>query len=119
VSTIRQNRLSLGRLRGAVTGSVIGPGDPGYDAARAVFLPSVDRRPVAIVRPADADEVARVVSLAREAGLELAVRGGGHSYAGHGTSDGGIVLDLAALRALEIDADERVARAAAASPRAR
>ena len=55
------------------------------------------------MRPADAGEVAHVVSLARETGLELAVRGGGHSSAGHGTSEGGIVLDLAGLATLEID----------------
>ena len=64
------------------------------------------------MRPVDAGEVAHVVSLARETGLELAVRGGGHSNAGHGTSDGGIVLDLAGLTTLEIDAGSRVVRAA-------
>ena len=71
--------LSIAQLRAELAGPVIGPGEPGYDEARRVFLPSVDRRPAAIVRPVDAGEVARVVSLARETGLELAVRGGGHS----------------------------------------
>ena len=75
------------------------------------MLRSIDRRPAAIVRPVDADEVRRVVSLARETGVELAVRGGGHSYAGHSTSEGGIVLDLRGLTALEIDPGERVVRA--------
>jgi FAD/FMN-containing dehydrogenase len=106
------SRLAVPRLRGELAGRVLGPGDPGYDAARRVFLTSVDRRPAAIVQPADADEVACVVTLARETGLDLAVRGGGHSQAGHGTSDGGIVLDLAGLSSLEIDAGGRVARAA-------
>ena len=62
-----------------------------------------------IVRVADADDVARVVALARETGSELAVRNGGHSPAGHGVSEGGIVLDLSALRGLEIDASQRTA----------
>ena len=58
---------------------------------------------------AGAEDVARVVSLARDAGLELAVRSGGHSRAGYGTSDGGIVIDLSAMKALEIDADAKTA----------
>jgi FAD/FMN-containing dehydrogenase len=110
--TIAQHsRLSIALLRAELAGPVLGPGEPGYDEARRVFLPGFDRHPAAIVRPLDAGEVARVVSLARETGLELAVRGGGHSYAGHGTSDAGIVLDLSALGTLELDLDERVAHA--------
>jgi FAD/FMN-containing dehydrogenase len=108
----QQSRLSLTQLRSDFAGEVIGPGDSGYDEARAVFLRSIDRRPAVIVRPADAAEAARVVSLARETGLELAVRGGGHGYAGHGASEGGIVLDLRALTALDLDAGARVVRAA-------
>jgi FAD/FMN-containing dehydrogenase len=111
-TTAQHSRLPLSRLRADVAGRVIGPDDREYDDARRVFLPSIDRRPAAVVRPADAEDVARVVDLARHAGLELAVRGGGHSNAGHGTSDGGIVLDLRGLTALEVDADARVARAA-------
>ena len=112
MSTAQRSRLSIPKLRAEIAGAVIGPRDPRYDASRRVFLPAVDRRPKVIVRPVDAGEVAHVVSLARETGLELAVRGGGHSNAGHGTSDGGIVLDLAGLAALEIDAGSRVVRAA-------
>jgi FAD/FMN-containing dehydrogenase len=62
-----------------------------------------------IIRPANADEVAQVVALARDTGLELAVRSGGHSGAGHSVSDGGITLDLSAMRALEIDPERRTA----------
>ncbi len=103
--------VSIPLLRAELAGRVLGPGDAGYDDARRVFLPSVDRRPAAIVRPADAVEVARVVTLARESGLELAVRAGGHSHAGHGTTEGGIVLDLTGLAGLEIDAGRRLVRA--------
>jgi FAD/FMN-containing dehydrogenase len=112
VNAAEEFRFPLLELRSKLAGEVVGPADPGYDEARRVFLPWIDRRPAAIVRPANAGEVAFVATLAREIGLELAVRGGGHSGAGHGTSEGGIVLDLAGLRTLEIDAGERVAHAA-------
>ena len=90
---------------------VITPGDAEYDQARQVFLPQIDRRPAMIVQPADSAEVASVITLAREQGLELAVRSGGHSAAGHGTTDGGLLLDLSRLKGLEIDADAREASA--------
>src|SRR4051794_32845816 len=90
-------------------GEVITPGNPGYDDARRVFLTGFDRRPAAIVRAADASDVSRVVDLARETGTELAVRSGGHSRAGHGTSEGGIVLDLSGMNAVEVDAAGRTA----------
>jgi FAD/FMN-containing dehydrogenase len=112
MTTAQHSRLSIAQLRAELTGPVLGPDDAGYDEARHVFLPSADRQPAAIVRPVDAGEVGRVVSLARETGFELAVRGGGHSSAGHGTSEGGIVLDLRGLAALEIDDEGRIARAA-------
>jgi FAD/FMN-containing dehydrogenase len=94
---------------GGVTGRVITPEDAGYDEARQVFYGGFDRRPAAIVGAADATDVSRVISLARESGLELAVRSGAHSLAGHSTTEGGIVLDLSAMRALEIDAGSRTA----------
>jgi FAD/FMN-containing dehydrogenase len=100
---------SIRRLREDLAGQVLGPGDSEYEVARLVFHPGYDRRPAAIVRPADADEVAYVVALARELNLELAVRSGGHSSAGHGTTDGGIVLDLSSLKRLEVDPEGRVA----------
>jgi len=103
----------IAHLRATLAGTVIAPGDPDYDQARLVFEGSFDRRPTAIIRPTDAADVARVVNLARENGLELAVRSGGHSYAGHGTSEGGLVLDLRDIRALDIDVERRTAWAGA------
>jgi FAD/FMN-containing dehydrogenase len=100
---------SIARLRGALDGQVLTPEDDGYDEARIVFYRSFDRRPAVIVRPVDEIEVSYLVSLARENELELAVRSGGHSLAGHSVSEGGIVLDLSSLRALEIDAAGRTA----------
>jgi FAD/FMN-containing dehydrogenase len=105
---------TLPELRRLLDGGVVTPDDPGYDQARKVFYGGFeDLRPGVIVRPVDAAGVARVVGLAREHGLELAVRGGGHSTAGHSTSDGGIVLDLSAMKALEVDVDGRTAWAEA------
>ena len=99
--------ISISKLRADVGGRVIGPEDPAYDEARTPFYGGIDHRPAAIVRVKDDMDVARVVSLARETGLELAVRSGGHSIAGHSVSEGGIVIDLADMRALEIDAEAR------------
>jgi len=100
---------SIAQLRADLNGRVITPDDAEYEQERAVFYRSVDRRPAVIVRPADATEVSHVVSLAREAAVELAGRSGGHSLAGHGVSEGGIVLDLEDMRALDIDAQGRTA----------
>ncbi|MBI5666977.1 MAG: FAD-binding oxidoreductase [Chloroflexi bacterium] len=80
---------------------------------RTVFYGGIDRHPAVIVRAADVADVVRVVTLAREAGVELAVRSGGHSAAGHSLVDGGLVLDLRDLKALDIDAEQRTAWAEA------
>jgi FAD/FMN-containing dehydrogenase len=99
---------AIAELRATLAGRVMGPDDATYDATRAVAS-GFDRRPAVIVQPVDAAEVARVVDVARQAGLPLAVRSGGHSAAGHSVCDDGIVLDLAAMRHLEIDVDSRTA----------
>jgi FAD/FMN-containing dehydrogenase len=101
--------LSTRELAAGLNGRVIRPADGGYDQARTVFYGGIDRRPAMIVRVADSVDVSRVIALARETGTELAVRSGGHSIAGHGVSDGGIVIDLSDMRALQIDVDERTA----------
>jgi len=105
--------ISISRLRSGLKGRVIAPEDPGYDQARVVFYGGFDRRPAAIVRPANDEDVARVITIASEESLELAVRSGGHSQAGHSVTDGGIVLDLSDMRKLEIDAGRRTAWAQA------
>lgn len=92
-----------------VSGRVILPDDPDYDAARQIMLGGTDPRPAAIVRVADAADVATVIAYARETDTELAVRSGGHSGAGHSTVDGGIVIDVRDLRELRVDPDARTA----------
>ena len=101
--------ISISDLRTDLNGEVIGPDDAAYDERRVVFNGMIDRKPALIARCTGADDVARVVTLARESGLELAVRSGGHSRAGYGTSEGGIVIDLSGMRALDIDADAKTA----------
>ena len=111
-STLQDSNLatpSISELRALFNGRVIAPGDARYEEARTVFVGGIDRRPAAIVRVADAGDVSRLVSLARETHMELAVRSGGHSSAGHSTSDGGIVLDLSGMKALQVDARGRTA----------
>jgi FAD/FMN-containing dehydrogenase len=109
VSFSSTTSISIPRLRDSFHGRVVAPDDPGYDRARKVFYGKWDRRPAAVIRPDSAEEVAQVVTMAAETGVELAVRSGGHSLAGHSASDGGIVLDLSELTALDIDAEGRTA----------
>ena len=104
-----QSTISIPRLREQLNGRVITPDDAGYDQARTIFYGGFDRRPSLIVQAAGADDVARVVTLAGDSGQELAVRSGGHSLAGHSVLDGGIVLDLSAMRALDLDTGARTA----------
>jgi FAD/FMN-containing dehydrogenase len=99
----------IGQLRAAMKGKVITPNDAAYDSARTVFYAGTERRPAVITRPVDANEVAQVVSLARDSGIALAVRSGGHSVARHSLVDGGLVLDLSAMKGLDIDVDGRSA----------
>jgi FAD/FMN-containing dehydrogenase len=106
---VQTSTPTLEPLRDAIRGRVIGPDDPGYDHLRTVFLGGIDRHPAVIVRVADATDVATVISFATDTGLELAVRSGGHSYTGDSVSEGGIVLDLADMKRLDIDAEARTA----------
>jgi FAD/FMN-containing dehydrogenase len=94
-------------------GRVIRPSDADYDKARASFVGGIDRHPAAFVRAADANDVSRVISFVRESGMEFAVRAGGHGVASYGLPDGGIVLDLVDMKALDIDAERRTAWAEA------
>src|SRR4051794_37646866 len=97
--------VSITDLRDELNGEVVGPEDSGYEEARHVFFRGIDRKPAAVARVAGAEDVARAVTAARDGGLELAIRSGGHSRAGYGTTDGGIVIDLSGLNSLDIDAD--------------
>src|SRR5262245_5410721 len=90
-------------LRGAVRGVVLGPGDPGYDDARQVQNGLIDRKPALIVQCSGTADVVAAVNVAREHGLLLSVRGGGHNVAGNAVNDGGIVIDLSSMRGVHVD----------------
>jgi FAD/FMN-containing dehydrogenase len=102
-------------LRRSLAGAVLTPGDGEYDAARRCFNALVDRRPAVIVRCAGPGDVAAAFDYARSHGLEVAVRGGGHNPAGHCVGDGVLVIDLAQLRAVEVDGEAQIARAGGGS----
>ncbi|WP_329107008.1 FAD-dependent oxidoreductase [Streptomyces sp. NBC_01439] len=103
--------LSVDQLRQRVRGMVVTPGDEAYDEARKVYNAMIDRRPSAVVRCVNAGDVMAAVDFARENGLDLAVRGGGHSVPGFGTCDDGVVADLSAMRGVRVDPVRRTARA--------
>ena len=98
-------------LRELVRGEIIEPTDPGYDEARAVYNGMIDKRPAAIAQVAGVADVIACVNYARENGIDLAVRGGGHSAPGFGTCDGGLVIDLVNRKGIRVDPDTKTARA--------
>src|SRR3954462_1359068 len=103
----------LDELSAAFAGDLLEPGDPGYDEARCVWNGMFDRRPGLIARCANADDVVAAVDFARSLGLTVAVRSGGHSAAGHGTCDGGLVISLGNMKGIRVDARARTVRAGA------
>jgi FAD/FMN-containing dehydrogenase len=102
---------SIGAFRTKFRGELIRPNDEAYDKARAVFNGMIDRRPALIARPTGAADVIEAVNLARESGLPLAVRCGGHSLAGSSVCDDGLVIDLSHMRGVRVDPTARTARA--------
>jgi FAD/FMN-containing dehydrogenase len=96
-----------------IRGRVIRPGDGDYERARRVWNGMIDRRPSVIVQAATPEDVAPVLALARDSGLPLAIRGGGHNVAGNGTVEGGVVLDMGALNEIEVDPAARLVRVGA------
>jgi FAD/FMN-containing dehydrogenase len=105
--------VDMSDLRGRVRSQIITETDPKYDAARAVHNGMIDKRPLAIVRVSQVADVLAAVAFARDAGLDLAIRGGGHSGPGFGTSDGGIVLDFSKRTGIRVDPQRGIARAEA------
>lgn len=105
------NEPAVTVLRGGVTGLVTVAGDAGFDSARRVWNGNVDRRPAVVVRCSGVADVQFAVGFARERNLLVSVRGGGHSVAGYGTNDGGIVIDLSAMRGIRVDPTSRRAYA--------
>ena len=93
------------------TGELIRPGDPAYDGARMVWNASIDRRPALIARPRGATDVIAAVDFARESGVPIAVRCGGHSVAGKSVADDALLIDLSLMKGVRVDAAKHTARA--------
>jgi FAD/FMN-containing dehydrogenase len=106
----RASGQAIWRLVVRLRGELILPGDPGYEAARGVWNGAADRRPAMIARCADVEDVVIAVKFAREQALAVSVRSGGHSMAGYGTNDGGLVIDLSGMKAISIDSARHFAR---------
>ena len=100
----------LESLDGGFLGELVTPGDPDYEVRRRVWNGMVDRRPAVIARCVAEGDVVAALGAAREHGLVVAVRGGGHNVAGNAICDGGLVIDLSALKRIEVDATTRTAR---------
>ncbi|MEU4183949.1 FAD-binding oxidoreductase, partial [Micrococcus luteus] len=96
--------------RSGFAGQVLSPGDLGYHDARAVFNGMIDKFPQLITQPTTADDVAAAIRHSVDCGLEIAIRGGGNSARGNGTTEGGVVIDLRRMNSVEIDPVQRVAR---------
>jgi FAD/FMN-containing dehydrogenase len=94
---------ALETLRSGFGGEVILPGDAGYDEGRSLWNGDIDRRPAVIAVASSADDVAAAIRLARDHDLEIAVRGGGHSFAGHGAGDDGVMINLGRMRVVTVN----------------
>src|SRR5690242_10161169 len=97
-------------LAGAVRGRVVERGDSGYDEARALYNAMIDKHPAAVAYCADEADVSAALAFARERGLRVAVRGGGHNGAGLGSVDDGLVVDLSEMNAVSVDPAARMVR---------
>jgi FAD/FMN-containing dehydrogenase len=115
-----RNKVEIGKavleeLSGSLRGNLLLPGNPGYDTARKVLNPGIDRYPALVVQPDGVTDIRKAVTFARERNLLLAVKCGGHSYAGKSTCDGGLQIDLSTLRHARVDVNKRIAHVAGGS----
>lgn len=102
--------VNIEELAEAAGGRLYPPGEDGYEQGRRVWNGRFDRHPTAVIRCHDADDVRAAVDFARRRGVRLAVKGGGHSNAGHSTIEDGLLIDLSPMKRVEVDPDTRTAR---------
>jgi FAD/FMN-containing dehydrogenase len=104
---------AIQELRAKFSGTVLTPGDAGYDEARRVHNGLIDKRPALIARCQDTADVVDALRVGREAGVEISVRGGGHNPAGRAVTEGGLMIDLASMKGVWVDPSARSVRAQA------
>ena len=109
--SVALNPALITDLQAQVSGSVLGPDDAGYDAARSIHNGLIDRRPAVIVRCRESSDVVAALALARREGLEVSIRGGGHNVAGRAVTNGGVMIDLAEMKRVDVDPDAQTATA--------
>ena len=109
---------TLAAVASELDGSLLRPDDADYAESVSLWNAMVARRPAVVIRAGSTRDVVRAVTFAREEGLELSIKGGGHNIAGLSLSDGGVTLDLSGLRTVDVDADRGLARVAPAAPSA-
>src|SRR4051812_16001529 len=107
----REKPVAWATLRATLEGDTLLRDDAGYDEARRVWNGMIDRFPAAIVQARNTSDVVAAVRFAREQGLPVSVRGGGHNAAGLAVIDDGLVIDLSPMNAVEVDPEKRIARA--------
>ncbi len=105
----KRDQAALAGLRKGFAGRIILPGDSDYDGARAIFNAMIDRRPGVIAQCASVEDVVRAVRFGRDLGVEIAIRGGGHSVAGKALTEGGLVIDLRRMYAVSVNPGARTA----------
>jgi FAD/FMN-containing dehydrogenase len=110
---IKLDETAVRELAAAFRGPIVRPGDPTYEEHRRIWNGSIDRRPALIARCTGVADVAAAVTFARRTGLPVALRGGGHSFPGLSTCDGGIVIDLSPMKGIRVDPEARTVRAQA------
>jgi FAD/FMN-containing dehydrogenase len=108
-TTLEPDRIDA--FSGTLSGRLFRPGEDGYETARLVHNGLIDRRPALIARCRGVADVSAAVAFAREAGLEISIRGGGHSIAGRSVTDGGLMVDLAEMKGMYVDPEARTVRA--------
>ena len=102
-----QSNKIIEKLKGKVKGQIVLPDDPNYNKVREIWNAMIDRRPAIIVQCAATDDVLHAISYARENGLELSIRGGGHNIAGSALCDNGVLIDLSNMKTVSVDAQNR------------
>ena len=114
-AAVEIEKAAIAELAASLRGNLLLPGNPGYETARRVLNPGIDKHPALVVQPAGATDIRNAVTFARDRNLLLAVKCGGHSYAGKSTCEGGLQIDLSTFRHARVDAREKTAYIAGGS----
>jgi FAD/FMN-containing dehydrogenase len=102
-----QSNEKINNLKDKVKGKLVLPGDPNYNEVREIWNAMIDRRPAVILQCAEADDVPHAISYARDNGLEISIRGGGHNIAGSALCNNGVMIDFSNMKAVKVDVQKK------------